>query len=49
VPPTNAKAATGETRNAGRSLRKLACNESMPVQHFVDEQGRYDGKTLQEL
>lgn len=22
---------------------------SMSVQHFVDEQGRYDGKTLQEL
>ena len=21
----------------------------MPVQHFVDEQGRYDGRTLQEL
>ena len=21
----------------------------MPVQHFVDERGRYDGKTLQEL
>ncbi len=21
----------------------------MPVQHFVDDQGRYDGKTLQEL
>jgi hypothetical protein len=21
----------------------------MPAQHYVDEQGRYDGKTLQEL
>ncbi len=24
-------------------------NETMPVQHFVDEQGRCDGRTLQEL
>ena len=32
-----------------RGLGSLPYTGPMSVQHFVDEQGRYDGKTLQEL
>ena len=38
-----------ETPNATRPLHRLPYTGPMSVQHFVDEQGRYDGKTLQEL
>lgn len=34
---------------AGRSVRRLPYASVMPVQHHVDADGRYDGKTLQEL
>ncbi len=43
------KASRAETANANRPLLSLPYNGPMPVQHYVDEQGRYDGKTLQEL
>ena len=34
---------------AGRPVRRLPYALAMPVQHHVDAEGRYDGKTLQEL
>lgn len=43
------KAATASAANAARPLSGLPYTGPMSVQHFVDEQGRYDGKTLQEL
>ena len=43
------QASRRQAPGATRPLRSLPYTRPMSVQHFVDEQGRYDGKTLQEL
>ena len=43
------QASRGQAPGATKPLRSLPYTRPTSVQHFVDEQGRYDGKTLQEL